>query len=101
MDWNSKIDEQIAGNTIMVYMRGNREAPRCGFSARVLNVLNQLGAPFATEDMDQDRALWDTLAKRNDWPTSPQIYIKGEFIGGCDIFIEMFKSGELKQLIEA
>jgi monothiol glutaredoxin len=101
MDWESKIDEQIAENTIMVYMRGNREAPRCGFSARVLNVLNQLGAPFATEDMDQDRALWDTLAKRNDWPTSPQIYIKGEFVGGCDIFIEMFKSGELKQLIDA
>lgn len=100
MDWNAKIDEQIKSNKIMVFMRGTKEAPRCGFSARVLNVLGQLGVPFETEDMDQDRALWDTLAKRNDWPTSPQIYVNGEFIGGCDILVEMFKSGELKQLLE-
>jgi monothiol glutaredoxin len=101
MDWNKKIDEQIAANKVMVYMRGSRQAPRCGFSARVMNVLGQLEVPFETEDMDQDRALWNTLAERNDWPTSPQIFIKGQFIGGCDILIEMFKSGELKQMLES
>ena len=100
MDWNATIDKQIAENKIMIYLRGTPESPRCGFSARVLNVFKQLGVPFKTEDMDQDRALWDTLAKRNNWPTSPQIFINGEFIGGCDIVVEMFKSGELKEMLE-
>jgi monothiol glutaredoxin len=100
MSWDTKIDEQIAANKVMIYMRGNRESPRCGFSARVINMFNQLEVPFVTEDMDQDRSLWDALAKRNDWPTSPQIFIKGEFVGGCDIVAEMFKSGELKQMLE-
>ena len=101
MNWNETIDKQVAEHKIMIYLRGTPEAPKCGFSARVLNVFKQLGAPFQTEDMDQDRALWDTLSKRNNWPTSPQIFINGEFVGGCDIVVEMFKSGELKEMIDA
>lgn len=99
MEWKATIEKQVAENPVMIYMRGTRESPRCGFSARVINVFNQLGIPYQTEDMDQDRALWNTLAEINNWPTSPQIYIKGEFIGGADIVMEMFRSGELQEMV--
>lgn len=99
MDWKATIEKQVTENPIMIFMRGTRESPRCGFSARVINVFNQLGVPYQTEDMDQDRALWNTLAEVNNWPTSPQIYIKGEFIGGADIVMEMFRSGELQEMV--
>jgi monothiol glutaredoxin len=95
--WKSKIESDVKANKVMIYMRGDRNSPRCGFSARVLNVLNNIGAEFKTEDMDADRALWDTLSELNDWPTSPQIYLNGEFIGGCDILMEMNKNGDLKK----
>jgi monothiol glutaredoxin len=99
MDWKETVAQQVAENPVMIYMRGTRESPRCGFSARVINVFNQLGVPYQTEDMDQDRELWNTLAQLNNWPTSPQIYIKGEFVGGADIVMEMYRSGELIEMI--
>jgi monothiol glutaredoxin len=95
--WKQKIEADVKANKIVVYMRGERTSPRCGFSARVINVLNGLGIDYKTEDMDSDRSLWDTLSALNDWPTSPQIYLNGEFIGGCDILMEMNKNGELKK----
>ncbi len=95
--WKNKIESDIKSNKVVVYMRGDRHAPRCGFSARVINVLNNLNVEYKTEDMDSDRSLWDTLSELNDWPTSPQIYLNGEFIGGCDILMEMNKNGELKK----
>ncbi|BBH53462.1 Grx4 family monothiol glutaredoxin [Fluviispira sanaruensis] len=95
--WKTKIENDVKNNDIMVYMRGTPEAPRCGFSARVVRALNELGRPFGSEDMDSDPELWSTLKEINNWPTSPQIFVKGEFVGGCDIFIEMFKSGELHE----
>ena len=97
--WKDKIEKAVAANDIMVFMRGNPDAPRCGFSARVVKVFNDLGLPYATADMDSDPALWQTLKELNDWPTSPQIYIKGEFIGGCDILMELNRSGELKNML--
>lgn len=98
-NWKEAIEKATKENDIMVYMRGSPDAPRCGFSARVVRVLNDLGVPYNTEDMDGDPALWQTLTQLNNWPTSPQIYIKGEFIGGCDILMEMNRSGDLKQML--
>ena len=96
--WKTKIETDINNHDIMVYMRGTPEAPRCGFSARVMNILkNKIDHPYGTEDMDSDPELWQTLKEMNEWPTSPQIFVKGEFIGGCDIFLEMFQSGELQE----
>ncbi|WGL60172.1 Grx4 family monothiol glutaredoxin [Pigmentibacter sp. JX0631] len=97
MDWKEKIEKDIKENEIMVYMRGTPDAPRCGFSAKVIRTLAQLGKPYHANDMDSDPALWQTLKEMNNWPTSPQIFIKGEFIGGCDIFVEMYQSGELHE----
>jgi monothiol glutaredoxin len=97
--WKSKILEATQKNNIMAYIRGTKEAPRCGFSARVLRALNELGQPYETENMDSDPELWATLKVMNNWPTSPQIFIKGEFIGGCDIFLEMYKNGELHTML--
>jgi monothiol glutaredoxin len=97
VEWKSKIEDDIKNNEIMVYMRGTPQAPRCGFSAKVIRTLNELGKPYQSDDMDSDPELWSTLKEMNNWPTSPQIFIKGEFIGGCDIFIEMYQSGELHE----
>ena len=97
--WKEKIEKAVSDNDIMVYMRGNPEAPRCGFSARVVKVFNDLGLPYSTADMDSDATLWETLKELNDWPTAPQIYIKGEFIGGCDILMELNRNGELKSML--
>ena len=97
--WKTKILDSVKTNEIMAFIRGTPEAPRCGFSAKFLRVLKELNCPFQTENMDSDPELWATLKELNNWPTSPQIYIKGEFIGGCDIFIEMYKNGELQSLL--
>ena len=105
--WEEIIKKDIAENDIVVYMRGEPEAPRCGFSMRVMNVLGRLELPIKTRDMDaggprQDpESLWGTLSRMNDWPTSPQIFVKGEFVGGCDNVIDMVKSGDLQKMLEA
>lgn len=95
--WKQKIETDVKNNKVVVYMRGTPNQPRCGFSARVVRVFNELNVPYKTEDMDSDPELWKTLAAINNWPTSPQIYINGEFVGGCDIVTEMFKNGELQK----
>lgn len=98
-NWKDKISSAVKQYPIMVYMRGTSAQPHCGFSARVVRALKELnkkeGVDFATEDMDADPMLWSALKELNDWPTSPQIYVNGEFIGGCDIFIDMVKNGEI------
>jgi len=98
-NWKNAIEKATKENKVMVYMRGTPSQPRCGFSARVMKVLGDLGVPFKTEDMDADPALWQTLTELNNWPTSPQIYIGGEFVGGCDILMEMNRNGDLKQMV--
>lgn len=93
------IEKMVKENKVVVFMRGQPDAPRCGFSARVIKVFKDLNVPFASDDMDRDPELWRTLAEINNWPTSPQIYVNGEFVGGCDIVIEMAKSGELQKML--
>lgn len=95
--WKKKIEDDVKSNKVVVYMRGTPSQPRCGFSARVVRVFNELNVPYKTEDMDADPALWQTLSAINNWPTSPQIYINGEFVGGCDIVTEMYRNGELQK----
>ena len=98
-NWKEAIEKATKENPIMVYMRGTPQTPRCGFSARVVKVLGDLGVPYGTADMDSDPGLWQTLTEINNWPTSPQIYINGEFVGGCDILMEMNRNGDLKQMV--
>jgi monothiol glutaredoxin len=98
--WKKTIETNVSAHKVMVFMRGIPAQPRCGFSARVVKILTDSNISFGHEDMDSDPELWQTLKELNDWPTAPQIYVNGEFIGGCDIFLEMNRNGELKQMIE-
>ncbi len=82
-------------------MKGNKQAPMCGFSAQVIQILTHLGAEFETKDVLSDEGLRQAIKEFSDWPTIPQLYINGEFIGGCDITTEMFQNGELKTLISS
>jgi monothiol glutaredoxin len=95
-----RIQSEIAENPVMVYMKGNAMFPQCGFSARVVQILTHLGVPFQTANVLEDAGLRDGIKQFSNWPTIPQLYVKGEFVGGCDIVTEMFQSGELTQLLE-
>ena len=100
MSIQEKIKQQITENDIILYMKGNHEMPKCGFSARVVNILKASGATFATVDVLQDEELRQGIKIYSNWPTIPQLYIKGEFIGGCDIVSEMYETGELQTLLK-
>lgn len=102
MDLESKkkdIAEDIKQNRVLLYMKGNKMAPMCGFSAHVVQLLNQLEVPFETRDILQDEVLRAAIKDFSDWPTLPQLYVDGEFVGGCDIVNELFQSGELKKIV--
>ena len=94
------IGQTIADNAVVVFMKGDPDTPRCGFSGLVVQVLDHLGVPFIGVDVLQDDALRDGIKSYSDWPTIPQLYVKGEFVGGADIVKEMFQSGELKTLLD-
>ena len=96
-----KIDEEVKANKIMIYMKGSKDAPQCGFSAAVVEVFNSLNVPFETRDVLADNELRDGIKRYSNWPTIPQIFISGKFIGGCDITREMFRTGELQKLVES
>lgn len=100
MNNQEKIKQQIMENDIVLYMKGNAELPMCGFSARALNILKSCGAKFSTVDVLQDEEIRQAVKVYSNWPTIPQLYIKGEFVGGSDIMAEMYESGELQQLIK-
>ncbi len=95
-DVQSFIDTTVKGHDVVLFMKGTPEAPRCGFSSLVVQVLDHLGVEYVGVDVLQDNDLRDGVKVYSDWPTIPQLYIKGEFIGGADIVREMFQSGELK-----
>lgn len=95
-----RIQNEIAGNPVMLYMKGTAMFPQCGFSARVVQILSHLNVPFNTANVLEDPDLRDGIKQFSNWPTIPQLYIKGEFIGGCDIVTEMFQSGELESLLK-
>lgn len=94
-----EIKQDIEKNSVILYMKGNKMAPQCGFSGQVVYILNHLGANFETRDVLQDPDLRQAIKEYSDWPTIPQLYINGEFIGGCDIVTELYESGELKKLL--
>ncbi len=95
-DTQTFIDTTIKGHDVVLFMKGTPEAPKCGFSSLVVQVLDHLGAEYVGVDVLQDNDLRDGIKVYSDWPTIPQLYVKGEFIGGADIVREMFQSGELK-----
>lgn len=96
-----QIKAEIAGNDVVLYMKGTKEMPQCGFSSRVAGVLNYLGVSYKDVNVLADPEVRQGIKDYSDWPTIPQLYVKGEFVGGCDIVTEMTLSGELDQLLEA
>ena len=94
-----RITNDINANPVMLYMKGNAMFPQCGFSARVVQILTHLGVPFQTANVLEDPALRDGVKEFSSWPTVPQLYVAGEFVGGCDIVTEMFQSGELETML--
>ena len=102
MDDSTKetIQKLIDSNPIMVFMKGNKLMPQCGFSNNVVQILNSLGVQFTTFDVLSDYEIREGIKEYSDWPTIPQVYLKGEFLGGSDILIEMYNSGSLKEKIE-
>ncbi|MCQ9154401.1 Grx4 family monothiol glutaredoxin [Acidomonas methanolica] len=92
------IQHQIDTHPVMLFMKGDKLFPQCGFSARVVQILTHLGVPFETENVLTSADLRQGLKEFSQWPTIPQLYVKGEFIGGCDIVTDMFQSGELESL---
>ena len=98
-DVKAEIEADVAAHKILIYMKGSARAPQCGFSARVVDIFGQHNVPFETRDVLADPAIRQGVKEVTDWPTIPQIFVGGEFIGGCDIVIEMHENGELKTLI--
>ena len=94
------IREQIESNPIILYMKGSPAAPQCGFSAQTVAVLRHVGAKFHAVNIFEDLELRDELKKYSNWPTYPQLYVKGELVGGCDIAMQMLQNGELKKLVD-
>ena len=96
-----RIDEIVKSNEIVLFMKGTSLFPQCGFSGRAIAILDHLGVKFETVDVLQDQDIRQGIKEYSDWPTIPQLYVKGEFVGGSDIMMEMFESGELQQLVGA
>lgn len=99
-DVKARIDEIVQGNDVVLFMKGTALFPQCGFSSRAVAILDHLGVPFETVDVLQEPEIRSGIKDYSDWPTVPQLYVKGEFVGGSDIMMEMFQAGELQQLIE-
>ena len=99
-DINERIKQQLSEHSVLLYMKGSPDFPQCGFSARVTGILRALGTEFAYINIFEDPELREALKAYSSWPTYPQLYVNGELIGGCDIAMELYESGELKQLIE-
>jgi len=98
-DANAKIDGIVKSNDVVLFMKGTDLFPQCGFSARAVAILNHLNVPFETVDVLQDPEIRQGIKAYSDWPTIPQLYVKGEFVGGSDIMMEMYEAGELQQLL--
>jgi len=96
----ARIQGDIEKNDVMLYMKGTPMFPQCGFSARVIQILTHMGVPFQTANVLEDAELREGIKTFSQWPTIPQLYVKGEFVGGCDIITEMFQAGELETLMK-
>jgi monothiol glutaredoxin len=100
-DVKERIDALVKSNDVVLFMKGSTLFPQCGFSSRAVAILDHLGVPYETVDVLQDQEIRHGIKEFSDWPTIPQLYVKGEFVGGSDIMMEMFESGELQQLVGA
>ena len=100
-DVNQRIGDIVQSNDVVLFMKGTPLFPQCGFSGRAIAILDHLGAPYETVDVLQDPEVRQGIKEYSDWPTIPQLYVRGEFVGGSDIMMEMFESGELQQLVTA
>ena len=98
-DVKERLDALVTSNDVVLFMKGTPLVPQCGFSSRAIAILDHLGAPYETVDVLQDQDIRGGIKEYSDWPTIPQLYVKGEFVGGSDIMMEMFESGELKTLV--
>jgi monothiol glutaredoxin len=99
MDLKKQIEEMVKANKVVIFMKGTPEAPRCGFSNQAVRILQGLNQPLKSVDVLSDDALWGALEEYTRWPTVPQIFINGEFVGGCDIVTELNERGELAKLV--
>jgi len=100
MDVLDRIKEQVESNPIVIYMKGTPQMPQCGYSSRASQALQNCGVPFAHVNVIADPEIFENLPRYADWPTFPQIYVKGELIGGHDILMEMYQKGELQPILE-
>ena len=100
-DAQGRIGEIVKSNDVVLFMKGTALFPQCAFSSRAVAILDRLGATYETVDVLQDAEIRQGIKEYSDWPTIPQLYVKGEFVGGSDIMMEMFESGELQQLLGA
>lgn len=100
MSVKERIEEQLSSNDVLLYMKGSPDFPQCGFSGQTVAALNAIGKPYSFVNIFEDPEIREGLKEYSNWPTFPQLYVKGELIGGCDIVIEMYNSGELKEVLD-
>lgn len=101
MNVNERIEAQLKENPVILYMKGTPDFPQCGFSGQTVAALKSIGKPFAFVNIFEDPEIREGLKSYSNWPTFPQLYVNGELIGGCDIVVEMYNSGELQQVLGA
>lgn len=99
MDVIERIKSQLSGSPVLLYMKGTPDFPQCGFSATAVRALNAVGARFESVNIFEEPELREALKQYSNWPTYPQLYVNGELVGGCDIIVEMYKSGELQKIL--
>ena len=97
----AQIDQHVKDTPILIFMKGNPSFPMCGFSAATIQIFDSLGVPYQTVDVLQNPAVREGIKQYSNWPTIPQVYVKGEFVGGCDIIQEMHQSGELEPIVRS
>jgi len=97
----STIDQEVKENKVILYMKGDKDFPMCGFSAQVVHILNALNAEYETRNVLENDDLRQSIKEYSDWPTIPQLYIDGEFVGGCDVTTELYQNGELQTMLQA
>lgn len=101
MSVNERIDELVQNNDVVLFMKGTPLFPQCGFSSKAIAILDHLGVAYESVDVLQDMEIRAGIKDYSDWPTIPQLYVKGEFLGGSDIMMEMYEAGELQELVES
>lgn len=99
MSANERIDELVKGNNVVLFMKGSPLFPQCGFSSKAIAILDHLNVEYASVDVLQDMEIRQGIKEYSDWPTIPQLYVKGEFLGGSDIMMEMYQAGELQDMV--